>query len=352
MASVYGEDFIRMIQTFCPSARPVSGRREIVMRCKECGDSANIKHAHLYINVPQTPDEMSMYHCKKCMASGIVDDKFLRRYGCDDIEYLSEMSKQVKAILSSPKYAALRLSMGQSLNNSFISDRPTNEKKLEYINTRLGSNFTFQDLGRLKIFLNLTDVLYSNNLNPTMYEKDIRELDEHFIGFIGFDNTRAIMRRYDNSISNGWIKDYRYINYNFVSNKTSKTFYVIPTTVDLESTEHTNIHIAEGVFDILSVFYNLNHCNSKQNVYISASGKSYRQALEFILTTIGVIYYKVHYYPDADVSDREFQSVLIALAELPTDVYVHRNLMQHQKDFGVPMAYIREGVTIQYEKEI
>ena len=341
-----------MIQSFYPTARPVSGRREMVLRCRDCGDSANPKHAHLYINVPQSPDEVSMYQCKKCMSSGIVDDNFLRRYGCDNIEYLSEMSKQLKAILSSPKYAALRLSMGRALNNSYISNRPTNEQKLAYINSRIGSNFTLQDLGKLKIFLNLADVLYTNNLEPTMYEKDIRELDEHFIGFIGFDNTRAIMRRYDNSISSGWIKDYRYINYNFIKNTNSKTFYVIPTTVDLESIECTHIHIAEGVFDILSVFYNLNQCNTKQSVYISASGKSYRQALEFILTTIGVINYKVHFYPDADVTDREFKSVLAPLDELPTDIYIHRNLMPHQKDFGVPMANIREGVTIKYEKEL
>jgi len=39
MYTLYGEDFIRMIQSFYPEARPVAGRRELVLRCRECGET-------------------------------------------------------------------------------------------------------------------------------------------------------------------------------------------------------------------------------------------------------------------------------------------------------------------------
>ena len=352
MQRLYGEQFINMIKSFYPTAKIVSGRRQLVLRCKACGDSKDQKHAHLYVKVPQSPDELPLYQCKKCMTSGIVNEDFLRLYGCENTEYIAELSQQVKAVVSSPKYAAMKLTMGQKLKNSFVSNRTNNIKKLEYLNSRLGSNFTLADLGKLKIFLNLTDVLRENNLIPTMSEMDVMELDEHFIGFIGFDNTRAILRRWDNSASGNWMKELRYINYNFVPYQDAKTYYVIPSTVDLENPMPTQIHITEGVFDILSVFYNLNNCNTQQNVYISASGKSYLQALEFILTSIGLINYTVHFYPDLDISDREFGWLLRKIDTLPADVHIHRNLYPGEKDFGVPKNLIREGVMIKHEKAL
>ena len=39
---------------------------------------------------------------------------------------------------------------------------------------------------------------------------------------------------------------------------------------------------------------------------MACGGKSYYQALEFILQETGIINFNVHYYPDKDVTDNEF----------------------------------------------
>ena len=136
----------------------------------------------------------------------------------------------------------------------------------------------------------------------------------------------------------------RYINYNLI-NKTDdrKNFYIIPTEVDILNPEPINIHIAEGQFDILSIFYNLNHCNRRQNIYMACGGKSYYQALEFILQETGIINFNVHYYPDKDVTDNEFYySTLGKITMLNSKIFIHRNIFDGEKDFGVPANRIKE----------
>ena len=50
MYNYYGQGFIDMIKSFYPTAKVVAGMKEIVVRCKDCGDSNDLSHAHMYIN--------------------------------------------------------------------------------------------------------------------------------------------------------------------------------------------------------------------------------------------------------------------------------------------------------------
>ena len=84
MFNLTGQNFISMIKSIDPTAKPASGGREVVVRCKFCGASSHQRHAHFYISVPQTQEEISFYHCKKCSSHGIVDDELLRKLGCTD----------------------------------------------------------------------------------------------------------------------------------------------------------------------------------------------------------------------------------------------------------------------------
>jgi hypothetical protein len=140
----------------------------------------------------------------------------------------------------------------------------------------------------------------------------------------------------------------RYINYTLINKKDdAKNFYVIPTMIDTLNPQPVKIHLAEGQFDILSIFYNLNQCNRNQNIYIACGGKSYIQALEFILLETGIINYEVHYYPDKDVTDTNFfYDVQRKIQLIPSDIYIHRNVFNGEKDFGVPMDRIKEYVKV------
>lgn len=347
MYNLIGENFINAIRSIIPDAKIASGGKELVIRCAFCGDSNNPRHAHFYISVPQTQDELSFYHCKRCPAHGIVDDDLLRKIGCSDSNFLIDIVKHNSEVLSLPKYKSLKKINIYPLKWNLIRKDPMNQEKLNYINNRIGANFSYANLISLKIFLNLYDIIEANDLELTRHQSICNDLDRYFIGFISYDNSYCGLRKItDKQLYQSINK--RYINYNLINKvDDNKNFYVIPSEVDALNPQPVKIHIAEGQFDILSIYYNLNKCNSKQNIYIACGGKSYTQALEFILKETGLINYEIHYYPDKDVSDTDFNyNIISKINMLPCNIYIHRNAMNGEKDFGVPMNRIKDYVRV------
>ena len=352
MYTLIGQNFINMIKQINPSAKVASGGREVVLRCPFCGDSKNQRHAHFYISVPQSQDELSQYDCKRCPNSGIVSDDLLRKIGCNDSNILVEVMKHNAEVMNLPKYKSLKKINIYPLKYGYIRNNPLNQAKLNYINNRIGANFSLSDLSRLKIFLNLYDIINQNQLELTRHQNICNDLDGYFIGFISYDNSFCGLRKVtDKDLYKSINK--RYINYNLVNKmEDSKNFYIIPTQIDILNPAPVRIHLAEGQFDILSIYYNLNKCNSYQNIYIACGGKSYSQALEFILTETGIINYEIHYYPDTDVNDNEFYyDVLQKIQLLPANIFIHRNTYPNEKDFGVPMNRVNDYVKVIKEQE-
>ena len=342
---MYGEEFISTLKSFIPDIKTVSGRTEMVTRCRFCGDSRNPRHAHLYIKVPQTDDDISLYECKKCKVSGLVNDKFLRSYGCNDSKILVEMVQHINRYMRSPKFVSLRLEKHFDIYNNYISNIPLAEDKLKYINTRLGCNINISQAHALKIFFHLNDIIKNNNFKPTRDYSVIRDLSNHFLGFISHDNTMCILRKYDDSYVQDNVNK-RYINYRFSSTlEDTKTYYVIPTTIISSDINPVKVHVTEGVFDILSIYINLNNMNNVNNIYIAAGGKSYYQAIQYILEYSGLINFEFHLYPDNDVDDSEFEWLTIRhLRYLNSNIFIHRNTFPNMKDYGVSLNYIKEYI--------
>ena len=344
MDNLYGINFINMIKSSIQNAREVAGGTEILTRCPYCGDSSNQRNAHFYISVPSNPDEVSFYDCKKCSAHGILSDEVLRKLGCQDSNTIIQVETHNSRVLKLPKYKTLKKINIYPLNNRYIRDDKNNKYKLDYINKRIGANFTYEDILKLKIFLNLYDVLNSNKLQLTRHKSITDALDIYFIGFISYDNSFCGLRKVADKELYASINK-RYINYDLVNKKDNKkAYYIIPTQIDVLNPLPVRIHIAEGQFDILSIFYNLNKSNIYQNIDIACGGKSYKQTLEFILTELGIINYEVHFYPDKDVTDYEFNAILRAIDKLPCDIYIHRNTYNGEKDYGVPLDRIKDSV--------
>lgn len=347
MYTLVGQNFINAIKSIVPTAKVASGGKEVVIRCPFCGDSKNLRHAHFYMSVPQSQEDISLYQCKRCPNKGIISDELLRRIGCNDSNIMIEITRHNAEVMSLPKYKSLKKINIYPLRWNLIRKDPNNQIKLDYINRRIGSNFTIFDLAKVKIILNLYDVININHLELTRHQMVCNDLDKYFMGFISFDNSYCGLRKVtDKELHNAVNK--RYINYSLV-NKTDdrKNFYVIPTRIDILDPVPVKIHIAEGQFDTLSIYYNLNQCNDYQNIYMACGGKSYSQALEFILTESGIINYEIHFYPDRDVSDNEFYyDVLRKVQLLPGDIYIHRNAFNGEKDFGVPKERIIDSVRV------
>lgn len=345
MYTLIGQNFINAIKSIIPTAKVASGGREIVIRCPFCGDSKNLRHAHFYMSVPQSQEDISFYQCKRCPNHGIVSDELLRKIGCNDSNIIIEITKHNTEVLSLPKYKSLKKINIYPLRWDLIRQDASNQNKLNYINTRIGANFSLFDLYRLKIFLNLYDIIVTNKLELTRHQDICDSLDKYFIGFISYDNSYCGLRKItDQELYQSVNK--RYINYSLI-NKTDdrKNFYIIPTQINILDPLPVKIHIAEGQFDILSIYYNLNKCNNYQSIYIACGGKSYSQATEFILEETGIINYELHYYPDRDVSDQEFlYGTQSKIQLLISNIFIHRNIYNGEKDFGVPINRINEVV--------
>ena len=322
----------------------VSGEKEFLCRCPFCGDSKHLKSAHLYINLPESEDVPVMYHCKKCNTSGVLNRNVLRELGVEvvDQDLLSDLIKRHKKLSGN-------FVRGSNKNRSIykfpivydrISLNDNTSNKLNYINNRLGIKLDYNDCIESKIVLNLYDLYDRNNsLSFTRDKRIVNELNDSFIGFLGYNNGVLNMRNLKDKKDYSKYLDKRYVNYNLFSPEqlagTSK-YYIIPNEIDTLNPEPVKIHIAEGPFDILSIFYNLNNGNKYNSIYASIEGKSYMNLIKFLLADLKIINAEIHVYFDNDVSDKEIRSILEQLQFLNINIYFHWNRFEREKDFGVP----------------
>ncbi len=326
------------------NAKSVSGETEVNCRCFYCPDSKDLSHGHFYISIPEN-DEPSLFYCQKCHSSGIVSHNVLMEWGIFDIELSTSLAKYNKKIMKLSKNSKyLSEETIYNIRNTYITDNELSQRKLSYINNRLGLQFTYADLLSNKIILNLRDLLNQNNItNYTRHLDIIDQLDRYFIGFVSYDNGFINMRNLSSKlvILHKSI-DKRYVNYNiFGKYNNTKRFYIIPTAIDINSPEPIKIHLAEGVFDILSIKYNLRKDNG---IYASINGSGYFGLIKFFILSLKIMNAEIHIYPDADIKDYKINNIKYQLTPFNFPIYIHRNIMEGEKDFGVRMERIREYI--------
>ena len=327
------------------TARPASGGKFIACRCFYCPDGKSRDTRHFYISIPDKNDEPSWYYCHKCHSSGIVSHRTLLEWGIYDPDIATELSshnaKCSRYKKNSKYYDQTKLNISNNIIDSDIT-----RSKVNYINNRLGTNFSLSELQDLKICLNIRDILDTNNI--TQYTRDprvVEQLNQNFLGFLSIDNVFLNMRRLCDSGLLHESVDKRYVNYKIYDKfDTSNRFYTIPTTIDLLYPEPLKIHIAEGPFDILSIYTNLR--NRERGIYTSIAGSNYLGITFYFLNVFKLPYVELHYYPDndADGSNEVMSRVTNVFKPLGFPIYIHRNLINGEKDFGVSLDRIREGI--------
>ena len=333
-----------------PDARNASGHKEVVIRCRFCGDSQSDRGArHLYISMG-TDQAPPMYNCFKCGESGILSPKVLMELvNCEDSgELLSDLRNNNTRIIKTSKHLIKNRKVF-NIKNNFISDTDLSRAKLTYINKRLGLNLTYDDLLQNKIVLNLGDLLSHNYVKTlTRYDSIVKQLDEYFVGFLSMDNGSLSLknlvynkRELSKSINR------RYTEYSIFDKveDNSKRFYAIPTRCNLTSPDPIHVHVAEGGFDINSIFFNLRGANRQQNIYTSVGGKAYLNVVKMYLKEIGLMNVVFHIYVDGEIPTSDIQFIADMLRPLGIPVYIHRNMCPGEKDFGVTKDRIIEQVT-------
>lgn len=346
MTDKVGEELTGLFRRNFKEFRFQSGHREFLIRCRFCGDSNNLSSAHFYIN-PGDEKTPPMYHCFKCEAGGVLSPEVILEICKDKI--LTDLDYKVLADLT----ASLKIKQKNSKTNvnklvhtiryKISLNKTINlHEKLNYLNSRLGVSLAANDYQRLKIIFSIKELLYANQIDPIMDSKIIDELDKYFIGFLSLDNGYIIMRNINDT--NGILSDYRYLNYNIFNlhNRNTMRYYCIPSQINLLSKNPIHIHIAEGCFDILSIY---NRSNLKENsIFIASNGKGYYNVARLLIAQYGIYNPIFDIYPDNDVDDREIRWRMKKIYELNIPIYYHRNKFNNEKDFGVPSDRINEVI--------
>ena len=346
MNNAFGDQFTDFIEKMFPEAKRASGGREIRIRCRYCGDSKDPTHSHMYIHVPVDNSDAPTFHCFLCQISGLVSSKTLIEWGVYDPLFANELDKNNKIASKNAKFKGY-----ESIHYPFyngVMNMSLATQKLDYIESRIGIKLSIQECIKQKIVLNLKDVLDYMPNGITQYTRHpniIQQLNDNFVGFMSLDNNFVNLRRIvDKGIVYEGI-DKRYINYN-VHGKIDNTekMYIMPINIDLTIPQRIQIHIAEGPFDILSIKYNLR--KEENGIFAAVTGSGYRGLLMHLICAYQLFYFDVHIYPDNDEHGDEYmiRSIKRYIDPYGAKLFVHRNVSNGEKDFGVTSDRIVERI--------
>lgn len=284
------------------------------IRCPICGDSTkNDRDMHCYIKCSDDPNEPLLYYCFLCNSHGKIGKWFLNKLGVD---------QKIVNKVGNTKYN--RLPSIKTSNIEIITGDPVMDSpQVMYIKNRLGPGFTYDDYSKFKILWNIENVVKYIRDDATRHTlPDNRES----ISFLSDDRTAMMTRTFLDSSKLGhqWRKIRILPSHNH-------TCYTIKVSLDLFTKETIYVNIAEGIFDILSVYKNFN--DGPNSVFFAALGSDYISTLEYAILRGFVgnnIVIKI--YIDQGINEKELYSYLREMKWMFNSIYVYKNIKG--KDVG------------------
>ena len=314
------------------------------VRCPFCGDSLNESHGHLSIKIDVMSDAPMVYRCLKCNISGLVTDTFLEELG---VFLDSDSKRELKSFTKKSMRVARLVNLDvEKYITPLSQDSSLCERKLQYVRDRLGIDLDLAKARDYKIILDFFDFIKVNDLIESdedhlvgLNYKGIYNLNENYVGFLSTNNNNIIFRditgkqkyRYFKVILNG-------------RNVNMDSFYSIPSKLPLMYTVEIDVHVAEGVFDILSIKDNLIR-DTEKNYFYATCGFGSVNIIKYLIhhgLNTGV---RFHIYSDNDKSDWDHRKYLFNknyLTEWIDRIYLHRNRFANEKDYGVPISRIHD----------
>ena len=342
-----------MLHQMFPEAKDAASGNTVRINCPLCEQSGDPDHdRHMYINLGLN-DKPPMYNCfRRTGHSGLLTLSALERFGGQsqylDTDLVLELEKYFKHRSKLMGYQGNTIRK----NNVFIPNQlfGENEKqniynlKKEYLSSRLGVDFSYEMIRENKIVLSLYDFLRYNNITKLTMDKNMCDvLDTYFIGFLTNSNTSLIMRnciKDPNKIPNHTMyHEMRYVKYGLSPNA-PLSYYIIPSECDIY--QPIEVHMAEGTFDILSVFYNLKNADRKNKIYAAIGSKAYLNLIKYFLIGIGLIMVEFHIYIDSTIERDILDEIKRLMYPLDIKVTIHINTFTGEKDFGVPKERIAD----------
>lgn len=227
---------------------------DVQYRCQECPVCGD-RRWHCYVKIDVNSDSPVLFNCFKHNCHGIVGQQFIDYFNLG---------------IEVPKFKHIKkLDVGQTASTKLppinVSDRDDISKICEYVQSRVG---VYPTLGDLQIFNYVG--------NPRKYAID----------YLGDDGIDTIRNRYWFKMTNGNIvgrwknnnNNMRWLKYRSTRIR-GAGLYKLSLPVDLY--QQINVIIAEGVFDLIGLYYNYHGCEN--NVYIGTLGKSYVKGIDYMI---------------------------------------------------------------------
>lgn len=299
------------------------------IRCPFCGDSQkDLKDSHLYIKCTDDPDEPLLYKCflANCLAKGKVDRFFLKLLGINNKEIIDIVSEN-------KKYN--RIGLFRNNNIDIITGKPVmNSAQVGYIEKRLGKGFTEEDLDKFKIIWDISSIIPYMPNSTAFDKKAINTLPgkNDVISFISEDKSLVAVR---SIIEDGFRWKKIYLSKSSIN---TSTVYTLKVTLDLFTQDPIEVNIAEGIFDILSVYKNFNKC--KNSVFISVLGGDYQNGIDYAIKK-GIIGSNVtiKVYADSNVNIKFLKDNLKKYKWLFNNIFIFRNAIY--EDIGTTIDKIK-----------
>lgn len=289
------------------------------IRCPICGDSdKHPEHTHCYIKCGYDPNEPLLYKCHLCNAKGKVDKWFLQQLGLTDKSILELVSDVKYNKIGSIKYNDIEILTG---------DVNMNSNQVKYIENRLGKGLSIEDYDKFKIIWDLNNIY---DLVPVKVKNSLPNNTDS-ISFLSDDKSTLIIRTMKEDSSERWRK----VRLNDSDNR---VFYTIKTMVNLFSQDKIYVNIAEGVFDVLSIYKNFN--TGDNSAYIATLGSDYIGAMDYAVMK-GFVGSNIiiRIYIDSNISEKDLLKKLKNHKWKFNSIYVYKNIIG--KDVGVKIEEIK-----------
>jgi len=328
------------LKALIPNSQFAAGKKELVLRCPYCGHTSSAGKKHMYIGLSK--DKPYMFNCFKCEAGGLVNRTFLNLLDIRDEELIQaiDIHNKEMRLSRSNSYSANRLREPQVAYDAFEVNYDIYPDKVNYINSRLGTNLSVSEMMNMKIIFDFSFFKRQIMRYLGATESDFERIQRDYVGFLSVNNTSLSMRCIRQTDSK-----YRYLICKLDDRDIYNKAFCIPSSIPYTS-DRIMVHIAEGQFDIISIYNNMT--NRSTGIYFAAAGNKYSAILKYILSK-GIMYMDIHLYFDNDsageIAKRQIEYFIknnIAFFR-GSRVFAHVN--QADKDYGVSIDKIQDFCT-------
>lgn len=322
---------------------------DICVRCPICGDSIKSRdHGHFHIIINTNEDEEPIfYHCFRCTSSGILTPSLLRELGIYDVEITTPLNKYNKMITKRLKNSLELRDGGVNLKFQLPQLLNLAEPKRRYLNRRLGVDLSFEEWINFKAVFNIGELLMANNIQKfNMSKENVRLIHDDYVGFASTRNETITFRdtKYCTDPIEAKARQ-RYFKYPVVKSINSvKNMYIIPNKIDLMTTEPLEINIAEGIMDILGIYFHVDNRESTNKIHCAVCGSGFYNVCKYFIH-LGLFgdNVTINIYSDQDRKPWFYKELFNQLRPLVGNINLIYNDLG--KDCGVPKDKIRLSKT-------